>query len=108
MGGSVFSQGAWARNAALYETIRTMPFNAELAAGSLSRERFRHYILQDAHYLLGFGRVVGRDAVGEESAEDEHGGGTDCERDLVGAAAGRHLVACCAGSRRSGIIRLWR
>lgn len=58
MGGSVFSQGAWARNAALYETIRTMPFNAELAAGTLSRARFRHYILQDAHYLLGFGRAL--------------------------------------------------
>lgn len=53
-----FSQEAWARNRAAYETIRTMPFNAELAAGTLSRERFRRYIVQDAHYLIGFGRAL--------------------------------------------------
>lgn len=35
-----------------------MPFNAELAAGALSRERFLRYILQDAHYLVGFGRAL--------------------------------------------------
>jgi thiaminase/transcriptional activator TenA len=53
-----FSTEAWAANAAAYETIRTMPFNAELAAGSLSRARFTHYIVQDAHYLIGFGRAL--------------------------------------------------
>lgn len=53
-----FSHDAWARNAALYETIRAMSFNAELAAGSLSTARFRHYIVQDAHYLVGFGRAL--------------------------------------------------
>lgn len=53
-----FSRDAWARNAPLYETIRTMPFNAELAAGTLSEPRFRHYIIQDAHYLVGFGRAL--------------------------------------------------
>ncbi|MBE7245210.1 MAG: TenA family protein [Actinomycetospora chiangmaiensis] len=53
-----FSREAWAANAAAYETIRTMPFNAELAAGSLPRDRFRHYIVQDAHYLIGFGRAL--------------------------------------------------
>ena len=61
MGGSglnTFSAEAWAENAALYETIRTMPFNAELAAGTLSEARFRHYIVQDAHYLVGFGRAL--------------------------------------------------
>ncbi len=54
----LFSQEAWARNRAAYETIRTMPFNAELAAGTLSAERFRRYIVQDAHYLIGFGRAL--------------------------------------------------
>ncbi|WP_236960575.1 thiaminase II [Methylobacterium durans] len=53
-----FSAEAWARNAETYETIRTMPFNAELAAGTLGRARFQHYILQDAHYLVGFGRAL--------------------------------------------------
>jgi thiaminase (transcriptional activator TenA) len=53
-----FSRQAWERNAPLYEAIRTMPFNAELAAGTLSAARFKHYITQDAHYLIGFGRAL--------------------------------------------------
>jgi hypothetical protein len=48
-----FSREAWDRNAALYEIIRTMPFNAELATGTLTEARFKHYITQDAHYLVG-------------------------------------------------------
>ncbi|MDH2309527.1 TenA family protein [Methylobacterium brachiatum] len=57
-GPNAFSQAAWARNAAAYETIRMMPFNAELAAGTLPQATFRHYIVQDAHYLIGFGRAL--------------------------------------------------
>src|SRR5262250_1491987 len=57
MSGS-FSREAWDRNAQSYEIIRTMPFNAELAAGALSEARFKHYITQDAHYLIGFGRAL--------------------------------------------------
>jgi thiaminase (transcriptional activator TenA) len=53
-----FSQQAWDRNVATYEIIRTMPFNTELAAGKLSETRFKHYITQDAHYLIGFGRAL--------------------------------------------------
>ena len=53
-----FSRAAWDQNARLYEVIRTMPFNAELAAGTLSEARFKHYITQDAHYLIGFGRAL--------------------------------------------------
>jgi thiaminase (transcriptional activator TenA) len=53
-----FSTDVWDRNAALYETIRTMPFNAELAAGTLRRDRFDQYVIQDAHYLLAFGRAL--------------------------------------------------
>jgi thiaminase (transcriptional activator TenA) len=53
-----FSREAWQRNAHTYEVIRTMPFNAELANGTLSEARFKHYITQDAHYLIGFGRAL--------------------------------------------------
>ena len=55
---SSFSRQAWERNAPAYEAIRTMPFNTELAAGVLDRARFKHYITQDAHYLIGFGRAL--------------------------------------------------
>jgi thiaminase/transcriptional activator TenA len=53
-----FSRAAWDQNAHTYETIRAMPFNAELANGTLSEARFKHYITQDAHYLIGFGRAL--------------------------------------------------
>lgn len=35
-----------------------MPFNAELTQGTLEREKFRHYMIQDAHYLEGFARAL--------------------------------------------------
>jgi thiaminase/transcriptional activator TenA len=55
---NLFSCDAWETNAKIYELIRTMPFNTELAAGTLSEPRFKHYITQDAHYLIGFGRAL--------------------------------------------------
>lgn len=53
-----FTAEIWEKNAALFEATRTMPFNTELAAGTLSQERFRHYMIQDAHYLIAFGRAL--------------------------------------------------
>ena len=58
MSTDIFSRTAWERNAPVYDVIRRMPFNAELAAGTLSEARFKHYITQDAHYLIGFGRAL--------------------------------------------------
>lgn len=53
-----FTEGLWSETADLQDTIRTMPFNAELAAGTLPPEIFRGYIIQDAHYLEGFARAL--------------------------------------------------
>jgi len=53
-----FSTHAWQDNLPLYERILALPFNAELAAGTLREDRFRHYIIQDAHYLEGFARAL--------------------------------------------------
>jgi thiaminase/transcriptional activator TenA len=53
-----FSQDAWQRIAPLYHAILDLPFNRELAAGTLSRERFTFYMLQDAHYLTCFARAL--------------------------------------------------
>jgi thiaminase len=41
-----FSDEAWQRAARLREAIHGLPFNTELAAGSLRRERFQTYIVQ--------------------------------------------------------------
>ena len=48
----------WAATEALQQSILTMPFNRELATGALAPETFRHYIIQDAHYLEGFARAL--------------------------------------------------
>jgi thiaminase/transcriptional activator TenA len=53
-----FSRDAWQRNLPLYEAILELPFNRELAAGTLARERFTFYMLQDAHYLTWFARAL--------------------------------------------------
>lgn len=53
-----FSADAWQRNLVLYGRIEALPFNRELAAGTLAPARFQHYIVQDAHYLEGFARTL--------------------------------------------------
>jgi thiaminase/transcriptional activator TenA len=53
-----FSKEAWSRIAALRAAIHRLPFNTELAAGTLAPERFRFYILQDAIYLGEYARVL--------------------------------------------------
>jgi thiaminase (transcriptional activator TenA) len=53
-----FSEEAWERNAGLRATIHRLPFNTELAAGTLAPDRFRFYILQDAIYLGEYAKVL--------------------------------------------------
>lgn len=65
-----FSRELWQAHLALYEKTLALPFNRELAAGKLSRERFRHYIIQDAHYLLVYGRALAAAAAKADHADD--------------------------------------
>jgi thiaminase (transcriptional activator TenA) len=53
-----FSVAAWARARALYEAIRDMPFNRDLSSGQLNADRFQHYIVQDASYLIAFAQAL--------------------------------------------------
>jgi thiaminase (transcriptional activator TenA) len=53
-----FSAKAWQRAAALRAAIHKLPFNTELAAGTLMPDCFRWYILQDAIYLGEYARVL--------------------------------------------------
>src|SRR5712692_8045333 len=55
---SRFSEEAWQRTEALRAAIHRLPFNDELAKGTLAPERFRFYILQDAIYLGEYARVL--------------------------------------------------
>ncbi|NIZ10884.1 thiaminase II [Pseudooceanicola sp. HF7] len=51
-----FRDQLWQATEDLQARIRDMPFNRELAAGSLPPVVFSGYIIQDAHYLEGFAR----------------------------------------------------
>jgi len=53
-----FSELSWQRTIGLRKAIHELPFNAELAAGTLSPERFRGYIIQDAIYLGQYSRTL--------------------------------------------------
>jgi thiaminase/transcriptional activator TenA len=62
-----FSSQAWQRTERLQQAILELPFNTELAAGSLSREQFQFYLAQDARYLVGFSRAL---AIASARADD--------------------------------------
>ncbi len=79
-----FTEAALRANAGLCADIRAMPFNRALADGSLPAAIFRHYIIQDAHYLDGFARALARAAAGAPDAE--------AVARLAGAAAGAIAV----------------
>lgn len=53
-----FCARAWERTAGLQEAVVQHPFNTGLADGSLTRERFAFYIVQDARYLVGFAQAL--------------------------------------------------
>ncbi|WP_417283392.1 thiaminase II [Comamonas sp.] len=64
-----FSQSLWQANQDLFRSTLELPFNRELAAGTLSQERFRHYMIQDAHYLVAYGRALAVTAAKSDNAE---------------------------------------
>src|ERR1700744_3781676 len=53
-----FSDRIWPRTTPLRDAIHALPFNRELAAGTLARETFQFYIVQDALYLDQYARAL--------------------------------------------------
>ena len=51
-----FSDHLWQLAQPVWNAIERHPFLAELEAGTLPIQKFRYYIIQDYHYLGGFGR----------------------------------------------------
>ena len=48
----------WSSAEDIYAAILAHPFLTGLADGTLSRDAFRHYIVQDAHYLRGYAKAL--------------------------------------------------
>lgn len=53
-----FSAQLWQQHADLYQKILAHPFNQDLSQGTLSQSAFQHYTIQDAHYLVAYGRAL--------------------------------------------------
>ena len=53
-----FTDEIWQQTAVLRRAIDDLPFNRELAAGTLGRERFQFYITQDKLYLDQYARTL--------------------------------------------------
>jgi thiaminase (transcriptional activator TenA) len=48
----------WSSITGIYDEILAHPFLAGLTDGSLERDRFRFYVIQDAHYLRDYARAL--------------------------------------------------
>ena len=81
----------WSDVEDVYAAILAHPFLAGLADGTLPRESFRHYIVQDAHFLRGYARALALCAAKATCSADtvmfaEHAAGAiAAERDLHAA-----------------------
>jgi thiaminase/transcriptional activator TenA len=53
-----FLTAARAENAGLLQAIHDLPFNRDLAAGTLRQDRFQHYLIQDGLYLTDYARAL--------------------------------------------------
>lgn len=53
-----WSKNAWQAIAPIYERIVTMPFIKELVNGTLDKEKFKFYIMQDSIYLEHFSKAL--------------------------------------------------
>ena len=53
-----FSEQLWEETGPIWTAIKHHPFLLELQDGTLPLETFRYYVIQDFHYLAGFGSAV--------------------------------------------------
>ena len=99
----LFRDELWDSIGEIYARILAHPFVRGLTDGSLPRESFRHYVIQDAHYLRGYARaltVCGAKAPTEEDTRmfAEHAGGAIAVEQQMHA----DFVADLGGSARWG------
>ncbi|MEV4110312.1 thiaminase II [Nonomuraea sp. NPDC049695] len=53
-----FCEQMWTRTAPLLEAIHDHPFNTALRDGTLDRDRFAFYLVQDGRYLVAYSKVL--------------------------------------------------
>ncbi|NMI00958.1 thiaminase II [Pseudonocardia sp. K10HN5] len=84
----------WSDIEDIYAAVLAHPFIAGLTDGTLPRESFRHYIVQDAHYLRGYARALAVCAAKAPTEQDtmmfarHAAGAVAAEQDLHAALMG--------------------
>ena len=66
----LFSQTLWSQIEEIYAAILEHPFIAGLTDGTLDRDAFRFYVVQDAHYLREYARALSLAAARAPSEPD--------------------------------------
>lgn len=66
----MFCDDVWQRCAKLVRAIHEHPFNTALGEGTLDRDRFAFYIVQDARYLEAFSRALATASVRANDPDD--------------------------------------
>lgn len=64
-----WTQQAWKSIGPLYQEILDMPFIEQLSEGTLPKEKFQFYMVQDAMYLADYGRVLA--ALGSKASDNQ-------------------------------------
>lgn len=64
------AEAIWARAGSVRAAMLAMPFNRGLSYGTLPRETFKHYMQQDAAYLVGYARALAIGAAKAPTPED--------------------------------------
>lgn len=67
---TALSQRLWASASPTYDAILDHPFLAGLCDGTLPTEAFTHFVVQDAHYLVEFGRALATLSTRAPSADE--------------------------------------
>lgn len=65
-----FTDEVWAETAGIRARIDALPFLVALEDGTLPRDRFDHYMAQDALYLVEFARVLAHAAARSSTTEE--------------------------------------
>ena len=86
-----FSEELWDAIAPIYKAILDHPFITGLADGTLPHDVFRHFVVQDSHYLRDYARALALCAAKAPAADDVRAFASDAvgaiaaEQDMHGA-----------------------
>jgi hypothetical protein len=95
-GATGFCAEAWQRGADIRDAVVGMPFVTQLADGSLAKEAFRHYLIQDSFYLRAYSRAL---SIASSKAHTPNA--QVCHRLLR-----QPCVADCGATHHTGITRV--